>query len=105
MSIGLSEKTRTSVSAESAAAIGTVLFVVDGLGLSGKTKALCDLACGLDGFRAEVATLDEGPSPLRARLVAAGIPVHDVPCADGLGLAAPWRLRALVRQVRPAVVH
>jgi glycosyltransferase involved in cell wall biosynthesis len=83
----------------------TVLFVVDGLGLSGKTKTLCDLACGLDGFRAEVATLDESPSPLRARLVSAGIPVHDVPCADGLGLAAPWRLRALVRQVRPAVVH
>jgi glycosyltransferase involved in cell wall biosynthesis len=85
--------------------LATVLFVVDGLGLSGKTRALVDLACGLDRFRAEVATLDGAPGPLRDRLLAAGVPVHDVPCPDGLGLAAPWALRKLIRRIRPAVLH
>jgi glycosyltransferase involved in cell wall biosynthesis len=83
----------------------TVLLVVDGLGLSGKTRALVDLACALDGFRAEVATLDAAPGPLRAQLTAAGVPVHDVPCPDGLGLTAARRLRALIHRVRPAVLH
>ena len=84
-----------------------VLIVVDGLGLSGKTKSLVDLACALDRnrYRAVVCSLDSEGNELAGRLAAAGVPVHRVPCRDGLDVAAPWRLAAIVRRVRPAVVH
>jgi glycosyltransferase involved in cell wall biosynthesis len=85
----------------------TVLYLVDGLGLSGKTKAMVDLVCGLDParYRAVVARFDVDDSPLLQPLRARGIPLFDVPCPDGLNAGVMWRLGRLFRQVRPAVVH
>jgi len=84
-----------------------VLIVVDGLGLSGKTKSLVDLACALDRtrYQAHVCSLDREGGELAGRLAEARVPVHRVPCRDGLDVTAPWRLGALVRRVRPDVVH
>jgi glycosyltransferase involved in cell wall biosynthesis len=86
---------------------GTVLFLVDGLGVSGKTKALADLACGLDPrrYRAEVCCFAREESPLADRMEARGIPVLEVPCPDGLHWGMVGRLARLMRRVRPAVVH
>lgn len=88
-------------------AAARVLIVVDGLGLSGKTKSLVDLACGLDParYRAEVCSLDRGVGELAGRLAEACVPVHRVSCRDGLDLTAAWRLGAVVRRVRADVVH
>jgi glycosyltransferase involved in cell wall biosynthesis len=88
-------------------AVSTALFLVDGLGLSGKTRALVDLACGLDPkrYRAEVGCFDIEKSPLADQLRAASIPVHEVPCRQGLNFKVVWRLARLMRQVRPEIVH
>lgn len=87
--------------------IARVLIVVDGLGLSGKTRSLVDLACGLDRtrYQAQVCSFDSEGSELAGRLAEARVPVHRVPCRDGLDVTAPWRLGAIVRRVRPDVVH
>ncbi len=88
-------------------AAGTVLFVVDGLGLSGKTKALVDLACGLDPrrYRAAVCSLTAEDTPLTDQLRARNVPLYEIPCRDGLQLGMIWRLARLMRRVRPDVVH
>jgi hypothetical protein len=56
----------------------TVLYLVDGLGLSGKTKSLVELACGLTSgrHRAVVCTIYYEETPLAVKLRDAGIPVQ-----------------------------
>ena len=85
----------------------TVLYVVDSLGLSGKTHALTELALGLDPgrYRAVVATLAPATGVLVERLRARAIPVEHVPCGDGVTPGAVARLIGLVGKTRPAVVH
>lgn len=82
-------------------------MVVDGLGLSGKTKALVDLATRLDRtrWRPAVAQFDVTRGPLHAALRAAQVPVFDVPCREGLDLAVPFRLARLLRTTGAAVAH
>jgi glycosyltransferase involved in cell wall biosynthesis len=84
-----------------------VLYVVDGLGLSGKTKAMVDLVLGLDRGRytPTVACFDTEQSPLYERLRAADVPVEVIPCPDGLNLQTPLRLAGLMRRLGPQVVH
>lgn len=85
----------------------TVLYVVDSLGLSGKTRALTNLALNLDRkrFRPVVVTFAPPEGMLAEELQAAGILVEHVPCADGVQPAVIGRLSRLARQLRPAVVH
>jgi glycosyltransferase involved in cell wall biosynthesis len=85
----------------------TVLYVVDSLGLSGKTFSLVNLALGLDPgrYRCVVATLTPSQGMLVDRLRAADIPIVDVPCTDGLNSAVVTRLLRLQRDIRPAMVH
>jgi glycosyltransferase involved in cell wall biosynthesis len=85
-----------------------VLYIVDGLGLSGKTKAMVDLIAGLDPGRyraAAVVTLGGEQSPLHDRLARLGVPVEDVPCKDGVNLQVVLRLAALARRLRPDIIH
>jgi glycosyltransferase involved in cell wall biosynthesis len=86
---------------------GTVLYLVDGLGLSGKTKSMAELACGLDAgrYRAEVCCFDEENSPLSGKLRSHGVPIHEIRCADGVNAQVVTRLIKLMRRVRPDVVH
>ncbi|MCS6912734.1 MAG: glycosyltransferase [Myxococcales bacterium] len=85
----------------------TVLIIVDGLGLSGKTRAAVSLALGLDParYRAVFCCFRREDSPLAAQLAQGGVPLHEVPCEDGLHLRTVVRLRRLMQQVRPDVVH
>jgi glycosyltransferase involved in cell wall biosynthesis len=84
-----------------------VLYIVDGLGLSGKTKAMVDLVAGLDPerYRATVLCFDTEKSPLDARLRGLGVDVREVQCPPGLNLTVMRRIREVVRQVRPDVIH
>jgi glycosyltransferase involved in cell wall biosynthesis len=85
----------------------TVAYVVDGLGLSGKTKAMVDLIAGLDRARFEpsVICFDTEGSPLCDRLRALGVGVGVVACPDGLNLRVVAGLYAALRRLRPDVVH
>lgn len=85
----------------------TVLYLVDGLGLSGKTKAMVDLVAGLDParYRGHVVCFDTEKSPLVDRLTAARAPVDEIPCPDGLNLGVVARIAALARRLRPGVIH
>jgi glycosyltransferase involved in cell wall biosynthesis len=85
----------------------TVLYVVDSLGLSGKTFGLVNLALGLDPkrYRSVVATLTPSQGMLVEKLRAAEIPIVDVPCPDGLSSAVVGKLLRLARDIRPAMVH
>ena len=85
----------------------TVLYVVDSLGLSGKTLNLVNLALGLDPrrYRGVVATLAPPEGMLADRLRAGGVTVAHVPCRDGLNPAAIAGLLRLGREHRPAMVH
>ena len=84
-----------------------VLLAVDGLGVSGKTKALADLACGLNParYRAEVVCLQREESPLADTLSQAGVPVHEVLFREGLDPRNVVRLVRKLRAIRPDVVH
>jgi glycosyltransferase involved in cell wall biosynthesis len=86
---------------------GTVLILVDGLGLSGKTKALVDLVAGLDParYRAVVAYFNDEPGPLPDRLRAMGVELVQVRCPDGLNVEVLRGLTSLVRRLRPDVIH
>ncbi|MEA2698067.1 MAG: hypothetical protein QOI66_2338 [Myxococcales bacterium] len=87
--------------------VPTVLYLVDGLGLSGKTKAMVDLVCGLDParYRPVVACFDKERSPLLEPLIGKNVPLHEIPCPDRLNLGVMLRLGRLMRQVQPTVVH
>ena len=97
-------------STTAAARAGTaarVLYLVDGLGLSGKTKAMADLVAGLDPerFRPTLITFDQEKGPLHDRLSGLGVPIEQVPCPDGLNVGMIARLGAAVRRLRPDVIH
>src|SRR5262249_10150651 len=81
----------------------TILYVVDSLGLSGKTRALAQLATRLvsDRFQSVVATFEPPKGLLAEQLARAKIPVVHVPCGDGLNAATIARLVRVSRAFRP----
>ena len=87
--------------------VRTVLYVVDSLGLSGKTQSLVNLALGLDParYRGVIASFAPPEGMLADRLTAGGVPIVHVPVADGLQPGAIARLLSLGRDVEPAVMH
>jgi len=93
--------------AAAAAPAATVLFIVDALGLGGKTKSMVDLACNLDPsrYRSVVCSFSTETGVLAERLRESGIPLYSVPCPDGLNFSMVARLAPLMWKLRPAVVH
>jgi glycosyltransferase involved in cell wall biosynthesis len=85
----------------------TVLHVVDGLGLSGKTRSLVSLVTQVDRtrFSPVVCTLGTESSPLRRDLDAARVPVHTLACKDGVHAGTALRLARLARSVKADIVH
>jgi glycosyltransferase involved in cell wall biosynthesis len=84
-----------------------VLYVVDGLGLSGKTRTMAFLAQHLDPerFQAHVCTFSDENGFLGDQLRERKIPIHYVPCSDGLNFGVVYRLIKLIRACRAEVVH
>jgi glycosyltransferase involved in cell wall biosynthesis len=82
-----------------AGSVKNVLFVVDGLGLSGKTRTMAFVATHLDPrrYRSTVCTFSDEKSILLDQLEARRIPIHHLPCRDGLDVTAPLRLARLMR--------
>jgi glycosyltransferase involved in cell wall biosynthesis len=85
----------------------TVLHVVDGLGLSGKTRNLVSLVSQLDRrrFAPVVCRLNAEASPLVAQLEAARVPLHTIACRDGVSPGTVLRLARLAWAVKAAVIH
>lgn len=85
----------------------TILYVVDSLGLSGKTRALAQLATNLapNRFRAIVATFEPPAGLLAEQLERANVPIVHVPCADGLQPTTLGRLLRVSRRIKPEIVH
>src|SRR5690349_7609191 len=91
----------------SAGSTKNIAFVVDGLGLSGKTRTLAFLAAHLDPrrFRRIVCTFSSETSILSAQLLASGVPIHHIRCRDGIDWRAPVRLASLLRSFQCDAVH
>jgi glycosyltransferase involved in cell wall biosynthesis len=91
----------------SAGSIKNVIFVVDGLGLSGKTRTMAFVATHLDPrrFRSIVCTFGDEASILVEQLKASGVPIHHLPCRDGMDWSAPFRLARLMRSLQCDVVQ
>src|ERR1700704_5533772 len=91
----------------SAGSIKNVGFVVDGLGLSGKTRTMAFVATHLDPrhFRSFVCTFTKGTSILADQLKASGIPVHHLACRDGIDWSTPIRLAKWMRSFGCDVVQ
>jgi glycosyltransferase involved in cell wall biosynthesis len=91
----------------SAGSIKNVIFVVDGLGLSGKTRTMAFVAEHLDPdrFRSIVCTFGDESSILVKHLNASGIPIHHIACRDGIDWRAPFRLAKLMRSFHCDVVQ
>jgi glycosyltransferase involved in cell wall biosynthesis len=85
----------------------TVLHVVDGLGLSGKTRNLVSVISRLDRrrFTPVVCRFNVEPSALVGELEAAQVPIHTMVCSDGVCPRAPLRLARLVRSLKADIVH
>jgi glycosyltransferase involved in cell wall biosynthesis len=85
----------------------TVLHVVDGLGLSGKTRNLVSLVSQLDQrqFAPVVCRLNAEVSPLVRQLEAARVPLHTIVCRDGVTPGAALRLARLAWSVKAAIIH
>lgn len=83
------------------------MYIVDSLGLSGKTRTMVYLASHLDPkrFQAEVCTLSPEKSVLTEQLAASNVPVHLIPCKDGLDVSAVVRVGRLIRSTHADVVH
>ena len=84
-----------------------VLYIVDGLGLSGKTKAMVDLIAGLDPdrYRAHVICFDTEQSALYERLKSLGVGVDEIKCPDRLNVGVMTRIGAVAWRLRPQVIH
>jgi glycosyltransferase involved in cell wall biosynthesis len=84
-----------------------VLYVMDTLGLSGRTKGIIDLALNLDPsrYRAMFCSLGEESSALVDRLHERGIPVEMMPLASGLRADGVAKLASLLRRHRIGVIH
>ncbi len=85
----------------------TVLHVVDGLGLSGKTRHLVSLVSRLDRrrFAPVVCRLNAEWSPLVEQLDAARVPLHTIACRDGVNPGAALQLARLAWSVKAHIVH
>ena len=84
-----------------------VLYVMDTLGLSGRTKGIIDLALHLDParYRPVFCSLGEETSELAARLVERDIPIEMLPLPSGLRPDNVWKLRGLIKKHGIEVVH
>lgn len=85
----------------------TVLYIMDTLGLSGRTKGIIDLALHLDPrrYRPAFCSLGDESSALADRLTERGIPIDFMPLAPGLQLESIWRLAGVVRRHGARVLH
>jgi glycosyltransferase involved in cell wall biosynthesis len=85
----------------------TVLYVMDSLGLSGRTKGIIDLALELDPdrYRPVFCSLGAETSPLADRLRERSVPIEMVPIRPGLRPGAVRTLAGLVRRHGVSVVH
>src|SRR5678815_2824331 len=70
-----------------------ILYIMDTLGLSGRTKGYIDLALHLDParYRPVFCSLDSSPSELAERLRARNVPIEFLPLPDGLRPDGVWR--------------
>jgi glycosyltransferase involved in cell wall biosynthesis len=84
-----------------------VLYVMDTLGLSGRTKGIIDLALHLDPrrYRPIFCSLGEESSELAERLHERAIPVEVLPLPAGLRPDGVWKLAQLIRSRGIKVVH
>jgi glycosyltransferase involved in cell wall biosynthesis len=84
-----------------------VLYVMDTLGLSGRTKGIIDLALHLDPrrYRPIFCSLGEESSELAERLHERGVPVEVLPISAGLRPDGVWKLAQLIRRHGIKVVH
>jgi glycosyltransferase involved in cell wall biosynthesis len=84
-----------------------VLYVMDTLGLSGRTKGIIDLALHLDPqrYRPIFCSLGEETSALADRLHERSIPIEMMPIAAGLRPDGVWKLVGLIRRHGIRVVH
>jgi glycosyltransferase involved in cell wall biosynthesis len=90
-----------------AASSRVVVFVMDTLGLSGRTKGFVDLVLHLDParYRPVVCTLEPETSILADALAARSVPVEVSEVRPGLRPGAVLRLAGALRRHRAAVVH
>ncbi|HEU4728298.1 MAG TPA: glycosyltransferase [Kofleriaceae bacterium] len=84
-----------------------VLYIMDTLGLSGRTKGYIDLALHLDPrrYRPVFCSLGEETSELVERLREHAVPIELLPLSPGLRPEGVWRLAALIRRHGIQVVH
>jgi glycosyltransferase involved in cell wall biosynthesis len=85
----------------------TVLYVVDGLGLSGKTRNLVSVVSRLDRrrFTPVICRFNDEASALVAELEATRVPLHTMVCKDGVSPRAVLRLARLASNLRADIVH
>ncbi len=91
----------------SAGSTKNVVFVVDSLGLSGKTRTMAFVATHLDPrrFRSIVCTFANETTIVGEQLKASGIPIHHIACRDGFDWIAPFRLAKLMHSLHCDVVQ
>lgn len=84
-----------------------VLYIMDTLGLSGRTKGIIDLALHLDPhrYRPIFCSLGEEVSELAERLREHGVPIEVLPLPAGLRPDGVWKLASLIRRLGVKVVH
>jgi glycosyltransferase involved in cell wall biosynthesis len=85
----------------------TILYVLDTLGLSGRTQGIIDLALRLDPrrYRPVFCSLGEETSALADRLRARDVPVEVMPVRPGLRLDGVRALSSAIRRHGASVVH
>jgi len=84
-----------------------VLYIMDTLGLSGRTKGIIDLALNLDPrrYKPVFCSLGEESSELADHLIARAVPIEVLPLPAGLRPEGVWQLARLLRRYKIQVVH
>jgi glycosyltransferase involved in cell wall biosynthesis len=87
--------------------VRSVLYIMDTLGLSGRTKGIIDLALHLDPqrYRPVFCSLGDESSALADRLRERAIPIEFLPLPAGLRPDGVWKLATLIKRHGIEVVH
>jgi glycosyltransferase involved in cell wall biosynthesis len=87
--------------------VRSVLYIMDTLGLSGRTKGIIDLALHLDPhrYRPVFCSLGDESSALADRLRERAIPIECLPLPAGLRPDGVWKLATLIKRHGIEVIH
>jgi glycosyltransferase involved in cell wall biosynthesis len=82
-----------------------VLFLLPDLAVGGDAARVLAMALGEEGFLVTIALHGRGVDAHAEDVEAAGVEVRSIPIRHALDLSGAWRLRSVVEECKPVLIH